>query len=54
MCILYDKYKYILIHILKVSNGNNFYKIIDGIKIGENDFILENKKYIENIYKYEL
>ena len=51
---LKEKYKYVLISTLKENSANIFYKNIGGIKIGESDFILENNKYVENIYQYDI
>ncbi len=52
--ILKENYKYILISTLKENPANEFYKKIGGKHIGTCDFILEDNKYIENIYEYNL
>ena len=46
------KYKYLLISTLKNNTANKFYEKIGGEKIGTTDFILENKKYTENLYRF--
>lgn len=51
---LKNNYKYVLISTLQDNNANIFYKKIGGKLIGTCDFVLENNKYIENIYKFDL
>ena len=51
---LKNKYKHVLISTLKENSANIFYKKIGGIKLGECDFFIENNKYIENIYRYDI
>ena len=51
---LKNNYKYVLISTLKDNNANIFYQKIGGKYIGTCNFILEDNKYIENIYKFDL
>ena len=51
---LKEEYKYVLISTLQNNSANVFYQKIGGKLIGTCDFILENNKYPENIYKYDL
>lgn len=48
------KYKYALISTLKDNTANKFYQKIGGELIGESEFILENNKYKENVYRYKI
>ncbi len=47
-------FKYVLISTLKENSANDFYKKIGGEFIGNSEFVLNDKKYIENVYKYIL
>lgn len=51
---LKGKYKYLLISVLQKNNANEFYKKIGGKLIGENNFLLMDKSYLENVYEYKL
>ena len=51
---LKNNYKYVLISTLQKNNANIFYQKIGGKYIGTCNFILEDNKYIENIYKFDL
>lgn len=52
--ILKSNYKYVLISTLVQNNTNLFYKKIGGKLIDKVNFSLENKKYEEKLYEYEL
>ena len=54
MKLIKGKYKYLLISTIKENKANEFYKKIGGKKVGECKFLLENKEYIENIYKFNI
>lgn len=47
-------YKHVLISTLKENSANIFYKKIGGKKIGECNFVLQRKTYLENVYVYDL
>lgn len=54
MKYLKNKYNYVLISTLEQNSANEFYKKIGGKLIGKSEFILEDKKYLENIYEYNI
>ena len=49
-----NKYKYLLISTIKDNTANEFYKKIGGKIIDKCIFKLENKEYVENIYKFDI
>ncbi|MBQ2946617.1 MAG: GNAT family N-acetyltransferase [Bacilli bacterium] len=51
---LKSTYKYVLISTLVENNANTFYKKLGGKFIGQSEFELEGKKYLENVYEYVL
>ena len=51
---LKKEYDYVLISTLVNNSANEFYKKIGGEFIGNCDFLLDNKKFVENIYKFLL
>lgn len=51
---LKNKYDYVLISTLEQNSANEFYKKIGGKLIGKSEFILEDKKYLENVYEYNI
>ena len=51
---LKDNYKYVLISTLKENSANDFYQKIGGKFIGESEFLLNGKIYLENVYEFKL
>lgn len=51
---LKSTYKYVLISTLVENSANTFYKKLGGKFIGQSEFELEGKKYLENVYEYVL
>lgn len=51
---LRNEYDYVLISTLVDNSANEFYKKIGGKFVGNCDFLLDNEKFVENIYQYKL
>ncbi len=51
---LKKEYDYVLISTLVNNSANEFYKKIGGKFVGNSDFLLDNKKFVENIYEFLL
>ena len=51
---LKKEYDYVLISTLVNNSANEFYKKIGGNFVGNCDFLLDNKKFVENIYEFLL
>lgn len=50
---LKNNYDYILVSTLVNNPANTFYQKIGGKLIGNSNFILENKSYLENLYEFK-
>ncbi len=52
--LLKNDFKYILVSTLKENSANAFYQKVGFKKIGNCEFELANKKYLENLYQIEI
>ena len=52
--LLKKDFKYVLVSTLKENSANTFYQKVGFKKIGNCEFELANKRYIENLYQIEI